>query len=72
MPRSKQPPIASDETLALGKICGCNECEYCRAVEVEAVWAKMAEDVSKAIAEADATRKQIINELRNQHEQANR
>ena len=50
----KRDPLPTEEQLAFGTICGCGKCMYCQMVSTEATWAKMQEDVKKAVARADS------------------
>lgn len=36
-------PMTHDEKLALGKVCGCGDCEYCEEVWIETRYQQIVE-----------------------------
>jgi len=68
MTTRKRPPKPRESTLALGKICGCGKCRYCRAWQGEQTILAMVDEVRRGKEIAQAYREKELNKWRDQDE----
>lgn len=66
------PKLSREEEIALGQICGCENCKYCYTFRIEQVHREMEEMVHNGKDIAERSRNEFLQKWKEKNEQPKR